>query len=464
MKKYDAIIIGSGQAGTPLAFKLASNNQKVAFIEKEHLGGTCLNVGCTPTKTYVASARRMWDAKHGAELGIHIPDGAYVDLKQVKERKDSLIKKSVDGIAGSIEKNENIDLFRGTASFEGEKIIQINNEQITAPNVFINVGGRPLIPDGFEDVPYLTNESILNLEKIPEHLIIVGGSYIGLEFGQMFRRFGSKVTIIERNDRVIHREDPETSNRIHQALEEDGVAFRLSAQCLSGKLNADGSVSVTVNCALGGAPEVTGSHILLAVGRVPNTDTLNLDKAGVETSSRGHILVNDTLETNVPGIYALGDCNGKGAFTHTAYNDYEIVSENMLEGKSRKVSDRILTYGLFIDPPLGRAGMTLAEARATGKKLKVGHRTMDRISRAKEKGETKGYMSVVIDANTDKILGATVLGTGGDEIISSILNVMYADQPYTVIRDSVQPHPTVSELIPTMLESLRIEKHSNVYN
>ena len=455
MKKFDAIIIGSGQAGTPLVFKLAGNGMSVAFIEKEHLGGTCLNVGCTPTKTYVASARRMFDAQHGDELGVEIPGGAKVNLSKVKTRKDELIKKSVDGIHSGLIKDKNITLFEGAASFSGQKQISINGEEITGEKIYINVGARARIPHGFEGVNILTNQELLQLEELPKHLIIVGGSYIGLEFGQMFRRFGSRVTIIEKGTRLIGREDEETSDTIKEILENEGVEFRMNATCINGTQDENGKITVKVDCTQG-PPEITGSHLLLAVGRIPNTDTLNLDAAGIETNERGYIQVNDYLETNVPNIFALGDCNGKGAFTHTSYNDYEIIAENMFNGKNRKVSDRILTYGLFIDPPLGRAGMTLAQAKETGRKLKVGHRPMSWIARAREKGETHGFMSVVIDAETDKILGASVLGIGGDEIISSILNIMYADQPYTVIRDSVQPHPTVSELIPTMLEGVKI--------
>jgi len=454
MKKFDAIIIGSGQAGTPLVFKLASKGQKVAFIEKEHAGGTCLNVGCTPTKTYVASARRAWDAMHGQELGVNIPAGTKVDLKKVKERKDAMISKSVNGILDGLKNNKNITFYEGEATFSGQKTVRVNNDEITADKIFINVGGRAFVPESFEKVNFLDNQSILELEEIPEHLIIVGGSYIGLEFGQMFRRFGSKVTIIERNATIIGREDKDVSEAIRQFLEQEGIGFRLNANCLSGENNAIGGVTVKVDCT-SGAPEISGSHLLLAVGRTPNTDTLNLETAGIKTNSRGFIEVNDYLETCVPGIYALGDCNGKGAFTHTAYNDYEIIEENLFDGKDRKISDRIVTYGLFTDPPLGRAGMTLGQAKQSGKKLKVGFREMSNVARAREKGETNGFMRVIIDAETKKILGASILGTGGDEVISGILNIMYAGASYETIRDSVQAHPTVSELIPTLLEGLK---------
>lgn len=454
MKKFDVIIIGSGQAGTPLAFKMAAKGKKVAFIEKQYLAGTCLNVGCTPTKTYVASARRMWDAQHGEDLGIHIPEGAFTDMVKVKARKDALIKKSVDGIRKGLEKNDHITFYFGEGSFEGPKIVNVNGERLTADLIYINVGGRPFIPEGYEEIPYLTNESILEMEKVPEHLIIAGGSYIGLEFGQMFRRFGSEVTIIERGDQIISREDEETSKTIQDFMEAEGIKFRLNAECMSAIQHKDGSIAVNVNCKKGGPPVIKGTHLLLAVGRKPNTDTLKLENAGIKMDDRGFIEVNDYLETNVKGIYALGDCNGKGAFTHTAYNDYEIIAENMFDGKDRKVTDRILTYGLFVDPPLGRAGMTKKEALSKGFNILEGKREMNRISRAKEKGEINGYMSAIIDADTGKILGACILGVGGDEIISSILNVMYAGENYELIRDSVHPHPTISELIPTMFESL----------
>ena len=454
MEKFDVIIIGSGQAGTPLVFRMAAEGLKIAFIERECLGGTCLNVGCTPTKTYVASARRKWDAMHGDELGVIIPEGAKTDLKKVKARKDALIKKSVDGISGGIEYYKNVTYYKGEAKFTGHKLVTVNNVDITADKIYVNVGARPFIPKEFEQTKYLDNQSILQMEEIPEHLIIVGGSYIGLEFGQIFRRFGSKVTIIERGKTIIGREDEDVSEAILQFLKAEGIEFRLNATCLSGKNNPDGGITVSVDCTQG-PPEIKGSHLLLAVGRTPNTDTLNLEATGLKTDSRGFIEVNDYLETNIPGIYALGDCNGKGAFTHTAYNDYEIVAENMFDGKNRKVTDRITTYSLFTDPPLGRAGMTLEQAKKSGRKLKEGFRKMTDIARAREKGETNGFMQVIVDAETDKILGASILGVGGDEIISGILNIMYADAPYQIIRDSVQVHPTVSELIPTMLEGLK---------
>jgi len=454
--KFDAIVIGSGQAGTPLVFKLAGLGKKVAFIEKEHFGGTCVNVGCTPTKAYVASARRMYDALNGEALGIMIPKGSKVDLKKVKDRKDALIKKSVDGISSGVKKDKNITFYKGTAKFTDKKTVEVKGEKLSAEQIFINVGARPLIPESFQGVNYLTNQSILEIETLPEHLVIIGGSYIGLEFGQMFRRFGSNVTIVEKAERIIEGEDEDVSSEIQQILEREGVEFRMQANCISATAHADGSIAIQVECTKG-EPLIQASHLLLAVGRTPNTDSMNLSAAGIQTDEKGYIQVNDKLETNIPGIFALGDCNGLGAFTHTAYNDFEIVSANLFEKGNRKVSDRILTYGLFVDPPLGRAGMSLREAKEKKLNILVGKRPMDKISRAKEKGETDGFMRVIVDAGSNKILGAVVLGVGGDEIISGILNVMYADAPYTVIRDSVHIHPTVSELIPTLLEGLEKE-------
>ncbi|MGF1636893.1 MAG: mercuric reductase [Cyclobacteriaceae bacterium] len=454
MKKFDAIIIGSGQAGTPLAFTLASKDQKVAFIEKEHVGGTCLNVGCTPTKAYVASARRMWEAQHGEDLGVNIPSGAKVDLKNVKSRKDTLIKSSVEGIEQAIEKESNITFYKGMAAFCGHKKLMINKEEIGSDTIYINVGSRPKVPEAFEKIPFLSSQSILELEKLPEHLIIIGGSYIGLEFGQMFRRFGSKVTIIEKDKTIIGGEDDDISETILKFMEAEGVDFLLNSECISANEKADKSIEVTLKQGKNKSL-VSGSHLLLAVGRQANTDTLNLSNTGLSTNKNGYIEVNEYLETEIPGIFALGECNGRGAFTHTAYNDYEIIANNISENKKRKVSDRILTYALFVDPPLGRAGMSKKEALKKGYDILEAYHPMDKINRAKEKGETNGFMRAIVDSKTHKILGAAVLGTGGDEVISSLLNIMYANVPYQIFRDAVHPHPTITELIPTMLESLK---------
>lgn len=453
MKEFDAVIIGSGQAGNPLAFKLAAAGSKTALIEKVHLGGTCVNDGCTPTKAYVASARRIWAVRHGKELGIDVPEGAKVNLKKVKERKDKLVQNSVDKIHSGVEKTKNIIFFEGEARFTGERTISVNGEKLKADEIFIDVGGRPAVPDGFKKINYLTNESILQLEEVPEHLIIVGGSYNGLEFGQMFRRFGSRVTIVEKESRIAGHEDDVISENILEFLKEEGIEFRLEANCIGGKQNDNGTVTVQLECKQG-EPEITGTHLLLAVGRVPNSDSLNLEACGVNTDDKGFIQVNDFLETNIKGIYALGECNGNGAFTHTSYNDFEIISDNLLKGKNRKLSDRIMTYALYTDPPLGRAGLTKKAAIDKGLEVLEAKLPMSSVARAKEKGETKGLMHIIADANTRKILGAAILGVGGDEIISSILHVMYADVTWDVIVDAVKPHPTVSELLPSLLKKL----------
>ena len=444
MKKFDAIIIGSGQAGTPLVFDLASRGKKVAFIEKTKVGGTCLNVGCTPTKTYVASARRMWDIAHSNDLGVDFNGEFKANMKKIKQRKDDLIKTSTDGIESALKSHKNIDFIEGAAHFISDYIVEVNGDKITAPQIFINVGGRPFIPKEYDTVPYLTNRNILDLTELPEHLIIVGGSYIGLEFGQMFKRFGAKVTIIERGDAIIAREDKDVSQSITEFFKEEDINIVFNAQQIELKKLNDGVVA-TIN----GTEEIKGSHVLLAIGRTPNSDQLKLENTSIKTNERGFITVDDYCKTNVDGIFALGDCNGEGAFTHTAYNDFQIVKNYLFEDQTRKIASRISTYGLFVDPPLGRCGMNKKEALAKGINLLEGKREMSRISRAKEKGEKNGFMSVLVDADTEKIVGACVLGVGGDEIITSILNVMYADQSYKMIRDAIVA------LIPTTLEKLK---------
>ncbi len=448
-QEFDSIIIGSGQAGTPLVFSLASKGKKVAFIEKTQVGGTCLNVGCTPTKAYVASARRMWDIAHSNDVGVDFEGSFKANMQAIKDRKDALIEKSHQGINNAIEKNKNIHSFKGEAQFISDNEVQVNDDILTAKEIFINVGGRAFVADAYKDIPHLTNVSILNLNELPKHLVIVGGSYIGLEFGQIFKRFGSKVTIIERGDRIIKREDEDISEEILNFLKADGIEFVFNAKEIVPSYNGK-VVSLTIN----GTTKISGSHLLLAIGRKPNTDIVKIENTSISANERGFINVNEYCETNVKGIFALGDCNGKGAFTHTAYNDYQIVENYLFGDKSRKVSDRISTYGLFVDPPLGRCGMTKAEALDKGIKVLEGKREMKRIARAKEKAEIYGFMSVLVDSDTNQIIGACVLGTGGDEIITSVLNVMYAKRSYKLIRDSVVLHPTISELIPTTLEKL----------
>ncbi|WP_112996946.1 FAD-containing oxidoreductase [Rhizobiales bacterium] len=452
-KHFDAIIIGAGQAGPSLAGRLTSAGKTVAFIERKHFGGTCVNTGCMPTKAMVASAYAAHLARRGADYGV-TTGPITIDFARVMTRKDTVRFNSRKGVEGWLKGMPNITVIEGHARFMGPHDVRVGDELLSADQIFLNVGGRAATPEfpGVEDVPYLTNVSIMDLDTLPRHLIVIGGSYIGLEFAQMFRRFGSEVTVIEKGPRLIGREDADVSDAILAILEKEGINFRLNAECIRFARRGD-EVVAGVDCTAG-APEIVGSHLLLATGRRPNTDDLDLDRAGVRTDARGYIEVDETLKTNVPHIFAMGDCNGRGAFTHTAYNDFEIIAANLLDGESRKVSDRISTYGLFIDPPLGRAGMTETEARKSGRKLLVGTRPMTRVGRAVEKGETEGFMKVIVDADSKEILGASILGTGGDEAVQSILDVMYAGKPYTTITHAVHIHPTVSELIPTVFGDL----------
>lgn len=450
--KYDAIIIGTGQAGPSLAVRLAGAGMNVAIIERKLFGGTCVNTGCIPTKTLVASARAAYMARRGADFGVMIAGSIAVDMKKVKARKDAIVQRSNQGVENWLKTTKNLKVYEGHASFQSPHAVSVNGELLEADKIFINVGARASIPSGFENVDYLTNSTMMKVDFLPQHLIVIGGSYIGLEFGQMYRRFGSEVTIVQKGPRLIEREDKDVSEAIKEILENEGINIHLNAECVSGERVRD-KVVARIDCD-SGPREVTGSHILLAVGRRPNTDTLGLDKAGIDVDERGYIVVDDQLRTSVPGIWALGDCNGKGAFTHTAYNDYEIVAANLLDNDPRRVSDRILTYGLFIDPPLGRAGMTEEQVRSSGRKALVGKKPMTRVARALEKGETQGFMKILVDAETKEILGAGILGVEGDEVIHLVLDVMYAKAPYTVIQRAMHIHPTVSELIPTMLGDL----------
>jgi pyruvate/2-oxoglutarate dehydrogenase complex dihydrolipoamide dehydrogenase (E3) component len=451
---YDAIIIGTGQAGPFLTHRLASAGMKVAIIERKLFGGTCVNTGCIPTKTMVASAYAAHMARRAAAFGVDTA-GVSVDMKRVKARKDDVSGQSRTGLEAWLKKMENCTVYEGHARFESPREVAVGSEKLTAERIFINVGGRATTPQlsGLEQVEYLTNSSMMNIDFLPKHLIIVGGSYIGLEFGQMFRRFGSEVTIIEMAGGVIQREDEDVSLAIKEILERENIHVRLNAKCIGFSKRRD-DILTHVDCTTG-APEVSGTHVLLAVGRRPNTDDLGLEKTGVSVDKRGYIVVDDQLRTSVPGIWAIGDCNGRGAFTHTSYNDYEIVADNLLNGDSRSVTDRITAYGLFIDPPLGRAGMTEAEIRRSGRRALVGKRPMTRVGRAVEKGETQGFMKIAVDAGNKQILGAAILGVGGDEAIHAILDVMYAKAPYTVLQRSVNIHPTVAELIPTILGELK---------
>ena len=452
---YDVIVIGTGQAGPPLAVRFAGAGMKVAIVERAKFGGTCVNTGCIPTKAMVASAYAARMAQRGAEYGVAIDGRITVDIKRVQARKEEISRQSRDGVEGWLKHTPDVTVYEGHARFESPHEISVAGERLAAPRIFINVGGRSIVPDipGLNEISYLNNSSIMKLDSVPEHLIVVGGSYIGLEFGQMFRRFGSQVTIVEMGPRLIAREDEDVSGAILEILQNEGIAIRLNAKCI--RLAKDGSqIAAGVDCT-SGPPDVLGSHVLLATGRRPNTDDLGLEKAGVAVDQRGYIRVDDQLRTSVEGIWALGDCNGKGAFTHTSYNDYEIVAANLLDNDPRKVSDRITAYALYIDPPLGRAGMTDAEARRSGRKLLAARRPMTRVGRAVEKGETQGFMKIVVDADTKQILGAAILGPGGDEAIHTVLDVMYAKAPYTVMQRAMHIHPTVAELLPTILGELQ---------
>jgi pyruvate/2-oxoglutarate dehydrogenase complex dihydrolipoamide dehydrogenase (E3) component len=451
---YDAIIIGTGQAGPPLAGRLAAAGMKVAIAERKLFGGTCVNTGCIPTKTLVASAYAARMARRAAEYGVNAGP-VTVDMKRVKARKDEISGRSRTGVESWLKSMKNCTVHVGHARFESAHEVRVGEDVLTADRVFINVGGRAIVPGipGLDQVNFLTNSSMMAVDFLPAHLVIVGGSYIGLEFGQMFRRFGSEVTIVEMAPRLIHREDEDVSVAIHDILEAEGVHIRLNAKCIRVAKRESG-VAVGVDCT-DGTPDVFGSHLLLAVGRRPNTDDLGLDKAGIIQDKRGYIVVDDELRTNVPGIWALGDCNGRGAFTHTSYNDFEIVAANILDSDSRRLSDRITAYALYIDPPLGRAGMTETEVRATGRKAFIGTRPMTRVGRAIEKGETQGFIKILVDADSKQILGASILGTSGDEAIHTLLDVMYARAPYTVMQRAVHIHPTVSELLPTVLGELK---------
>ena len=454
-KKYDAIVIGTGQAGPALASRLGREGLKTAVIERKLVGGTCVNVGCIPTKTLVASAKVAYTTRQAQDFGVVVDGTISVDMAQVKKRKDSIADASNKGVTDWIEGMEKVTLVRGHATFVGPKQVEVNGEILEADKIFIDVGARARIPDiaGLDEVDYLTNSSMMEVDFLPEHLIIIGGSYIGLEFAQMYRRFGSEVTVIEMSDRLIPREDEDVSEAVREVLEGEGVNIRLKAKCVTVGRSEEG-VAVGVSC--DEEPEqIKGTHLLLAVGRVANTDDLGLDAAGIKSDERGLLVVDDQLRTNVPGIWAMGEVNGRGAFTHTAYNDYEIVAANLFDDDARRVADRVLCYGLFIDPPLGRIGITEGEARDSGRKVLVGKRMMTRVGRAREFGETRGFIKILVDADSEEILGAVILGLNGDEVIHCLLDVMYAKMPYTVISRAVHIHPTVAELIPTVLQELQ---------
>ncbi len=453
-KRYDSIVIGTGQAGPSLTARLSEEGLNTAVIERKLFGGTCVNTGCTPTKAMVASARAAYIARRAADFGVLIDGPVSIDMKKVKERKDAIVGRSNQGLESWLGTMKNVTVHHGHARFTGRDTVEIGDESLQAERIFINVGGRAFIPPvgGLEDVDYLTNSTIMDVDFLPEHLVILGGGYVALEFGQMFRRFGSRVTIVQRSGRILSREDDDIAEAITEILKNEGIDVCMD----TGEYRVEsrnGGIFMRMRCE-GKPHEVVGSHLLVATGRRPNTDDLGLDKAGIETDGRGYIRIDDQLRTSVEGVWALGDCNGRGAFTHTSYNDFEIVAANLFDNDSRRVSDRILNFGLYIDPPLGRVGMTEREVRASGLKALIATRPMTRVARAVEKGETQGFMKALVDAETKRFLGAAILGVGGDEVVHSILEVMYADVPYTVLQRAVHSHPTVTELIPTMLQGL----------
>src|ERR1700730_8982487 len=456
MKTFDAIVIGAGPAGTSLTGRLTAAGMTVAMIERHLFGGTCVNTGCTPTKTLVASARVAHQARRAADYGVKLEGSVSIDMQAVRARKDTVVQQSRTNLEKWLRSMERCTVIQAHARFESPHEVRIGDDDvIKSERIFINVGGRAVVPDmpGVDQIPYLTNTSILELDVLPRHLVIVGGSYIGLEFAQMYRRFGSEVTVIEMKPRLIWREDPDVSTAIQEIFEKEGIAIRTEAECISFTPRKP-DIAAGVNCTTG-EPEVVGSHVLLAVGRRPNTDTLGIEKTGIQLDQHGYIAVDDQLRTNVPGIWALGDCNGRGAFTHTAYNDFEIVAQNLLDGRERRLSDRIPCYALFIDPPLGRVGMTEDQARAANHKIRIGTRPMTRVARAIEKGEPHGFMKVMVDEQSHQILGAAILGIGGDEAVHCILDTISAKAPFETLRDTVHIHPTVSELVPTVLGELK---------
>jgi pyruvate/2-oxoglutarate dehydrogenase complex dihydrolipoamide dehydrogenase (E3) component len=449
-RSFDAIVIGGGQAGPFLAARLAAAGQSVALIERRHMGGTCVNDGCQPTKTLVASARVAWLARRAADFGV-TTGPVRVDMAAVKARKDKLVLASRQGLDDWMETTENLTVCRGSAAFVSPSAVTVSGEVLEGKQFFLNTGARPVVPDWAAGVPYLTNSSILELDVLPRHLLIVGGSYIGLEFAQMYRRFGAEVTVLARGPRLAAKEDEEVSATIRDILEGEGIRVITDASCMAAERQGDG-VAVSYR---GGRERVEGSHLLLAVGRVPNVEDLQLDKAGVALDAEGYVAVDDQLRTNQPHIYALGDVNGRGAFTHTSYNDFEIVSQNLLDGADRKVSERVPAYALYIDPPLGRAGMNAAEVRASGRKALVAVRPMTRVSRANERAENLGFMKVFADAETRQILGVALLGIEGDEVMQSLLEAMAAGVSVDTIIRTMHVHPTVSELVPTLLADLK---------
>ncbi|WAC71758.1 FAD-containing oxidoreductase [Roseateles sp. SL47] len=453
---FDAIVIGAGQAGPPLAERMSQAGWRVAVIERSRVGGTCVNTGCIPTKAMVASAHAAWVVQQAHRWGIRVPDGAEVDLPAVLARKDRISGKSRQSVELWLRGMKQVELIMGHAQFEDPNTVRVGDRRLTAGRMFINVGGRPAQTgvQGLQDVPWLTNASIMQVDRLPRHLVVVGGSYIGLEFAQMFRRFGSEVTVVQRAAQLVPREDADVAQALQRLLENEGIQIRTGAECVR-LAPARDEIAVEVNCTEGD-PRLHGSHVLIATGRQPNTQDLGLERAGVVLDERGYVQVNDQLQSNVPHIWALGDCNGRGAFTHTAWNDFEVVAANLFEAAGRSVKDRMVTYALYTDPPLARIGPSEQEVRKSSRPALIGTRPMSRVGRAVEKGEDTGFIKLIVDAQTQALVSATLLGVDGDEAIHSLLDVMAAKRPYTdITTGGVRIHPTVSELLPTVLQSLK---------
>ncbi|MGE3172678.1 MAG: FAD-containing oxidoreductase [Planctomycetota bacterium] len=449
---FDAIVLGTGQAGPPLAAKLVEHGQRTAIVERARFGGTCVNTGCIPTKALVASARAAHVARRAADFGVVLDGDVRVDMRAVHRRMRKISAASNEGLEQWLTGMDGLEVVRGHARFLAKDTVQVGDRVLQAPKIFVNVGGRAVVPAAFQGAGPLTNVGMLQLEELPEHLLVIGGSYIGLEFAQMFRRFGSAVTVFEKGDRLIAREDEDVSRSVRELLEAEGIDLRTGSDCLAAE-RAGNRVTVRARCA-DGEQRVAGTHLLVAVGRRPNTDDLGCDAAGVELDDRGFVRVDDTLRTSQDGIWALGDCNGRGAFTHTSYHDHEVVADQLFGDRRRKVTDRVPCYALYVDPPLGRIGMTERQARESGRKVLIGTRPMQKVGRAFERSETHGAIRILVDADSERILGASVHGVEGDEVVHVLLATMYADVSYRVLAEAVHIHPTVSELLPTVLQGL----------
>ncbi|MFM0000317.1 FAD-containing oxidoreductase [Paraburkholderia dipogonis] len=459
---FDAVVIGTGQGGSPLAVRLGQSGRKTAVIERAAFGGTCVNVGCTPTKSYVASARAAHVARHCAELGVQVGGAISVDLAAVKARKDEIIGQSRDGVEKWLRGTKNVSVFKGHARFTEPHALAISGpdgnllDEISADEIFINTGTRAVVPplDGLERIRYYTNSNLLDLTELPSHLVIVGASYIALEFAQIFRRFGSQVTVLVRGERLLTREDADFADSVHKVLAREGVEFRFGVQPSRVEPHPHRENEVCIGFEQN-IPALEASHLLFATGREPNTDDLGLAAAGITTDKHGTIPVDGQLRTNVPGVWAIGDVNGRGAFTHTSYDDYQIVAANLLDGGSRSVDTRIMTYAVFVDPPLARVGASEAEVRKAGRDALIATMPMTRVGRARERGETDGFMKVMVDKESKQILGAAIHGIEGDEALHTFIDIMTAGAPYPTLEYAMHIHPTISELVPTLLDGLK---------